>query len=98
MWKVGWQKSYSFKILKMHAIIALASVVVSANMAYLACTIVLLIYTCKTSKLSLMSRTYKCFHKGYKCLHMFSMVNQCHSGFAFVPPELKSLTQVDMAD
>lgn len=67
-------------------------------MAYLACTIVLLIYTCKTSKLSLMSRTYKCFHHGYKCLHMFSMVNQCHSGFTIVPPELKSLTKVDMAD
>lgn len=83
---------------KIHAVNDLVSVVVSANMAYLACTIVLLIYTCKTSKLSLMSRTYKCFHKGYKCLHMFSMVNQCHSGFAFVPQELKSLTKVDMAD
>lgn len=92
MCKVGWQKSCSFKILKMHALNGLVSVVVSANMAYLACTIKYLYYTCKTSKLSLMSRTYKCFHHGYKCLHMFSMVNQCHSGFAFVPPELKSLT------
>ena len=58
MWKVGWQKSYSFKILKMHAIIALVSVVVSANMAYLACTIKNLYYTCKTSKLSLMFRAF----------------------------------------
>ena len=83
---------------KIHAVNGLVSVVVSANMAYLACKIVLLIYTCKTSKLSLMSRTYNCFSKGYKCLHMFSMVNQCHSGFAFVPQELKSLTKVDMDD
>lgn len=35
-------KSCSFKILKMHALNGLTPVVVSANMAYLACTIVLL--------------------------------------------------------
>jgi len=33
----------------MHALNGLVSVVVSANMAYLACTIVLPIYTCKTN-------------------------------------------------
>ncbi|OFN05981.1 hypothetical protein HMPREF2621_12945 [Lactobacillus sp. HMSC072E07] len=43
---------------KMHALNGLVSVVVSANMAYLACTIKNLYYTCKTSKLSLMFRAF----------------------------------------
>lgn len=34
----------------MHALNGLVSVVVSANMAYLACTIVLPIYTCKINR------------------------------------------------
>lgn len=43
---------------KMHALNGLTAVVVSANMAYLACTIKNLYYTCKTSKLSLMFRAF----------------------------------------
>lgn len=43
---------------KMHALNGLTAVLVSANMAYLVCTIKYLYYTCKTSKLSLMSRAY----------------------------------------
>lgn len=58
MCKVGWQKSCSFKILKMHVLNGLTPVVVSANMAYLECTIKYLYYTCKTNKLLLMFRAY----------------------------------------
>lgn len=43
MCKVRMEKSCSFKILKMHALNSLTAVVVSANMAYLACTISLTI-------------------------------------------------------